>query len=168
MSSAPPSSPAAPPAASGHAPTPVEAAESIWWRWLVVVGIGLAIVAYGAPPGITAEAWRLFAIFIATIVGSILRPAPAGAIVLFGVCAIAATGAMTPANALKGYSDPLVWLVLCAFFISRGVMKTGLGERIAYLFIRAIGQRSIGLVYALVGTDTILATLIPSNSARAG
>jgi DASS family divalent anion:Na+ symporter len=75
---------------------------------------------------------------------------------------------MTPANALKGYSDPLVWLVLCAFFISRGVMKTGLGERIAYHFIRAIGQRSIGLVYALVGTDTLLATIIPSNSARAG
>jgi DASS family divalent anion:Na+ symporter len=42
------------------------------------------------------------------------------------------------------------------------------GERIAYHFIRAIGQRSIGLVYALVGTDTLLATIIPSNSARAG
>jgi len=157
---------ATPPTGAPHHPAADQ--ESVWWRWLIVVGIALAIVAYGAPAGIAPEAWRLFAIFIATIVGSILRPAPAGAVVLFGVCAIAATGAMTPANALKGYSDPLVWLVLCAFFISRGVMKTGLGERIAYLFIRAIGQRSIGLVYALVGTDTLLATLIPSNSARAG
>ncbi len=153
---------------------PVETAATspdtpaVWWRWLLVLGVGFGIVAVGAPEGITPQAWRLFAIFIATIIGSILRPAPAGAVVLFGVCAIAVTGAMTPAESLKGYGDPLVWLVLCAFFISRGVMKTGLGERIAYLFIRALGRRSIGLVYALVGTDTVLASILPSNSARAG
>lgn len=122
----------------------------------------------GPPAGITVKAWQILAIFMATIVGSILRPLPAGAVVLFGVCAMAVTGTMTPAEALRGYADPLVWLVLCAFFISRGVMKTGLGERIAYLFIRALGKRSLGLVYALVGTDTILASILPSNSARAG
>ena len=153
-----------PPSATTDAPdTPF-----VWWRWLLIVGIAAGILAVGAPEGITPQGWRLFAIFIATIVGSILRPAPAGAVVLFGVCAIAVTGTMTPADSLKGYSDPLVWLVLCAFFISRGVMKTGLGERIAYLFIRALGRRSIGLVYALVGTDTVLASILPSNSARAG
>lgn len=154
-------SPGAPSAASSET-------ASIWWRWLLVLAVGIGIVAVGAPEGITTAAWRLFAIFIATIIGSILRPAPAGAVVLFGVCAIAITGTMTPADSLKGYSDPLVWLVLCAFFISRGVIKTGLGERIAYLFIRALGRRSIGLVYALVGTDTVLASILPSNSARAG
>jgi DASS family divalent anion:Na+ symporter len=58
--------------------------------------------------------------------------------------------------------------VLCAFFMSRGVVKTGLGRRIALVFIRAIGHRSIGLAYALVGTDTLLASLVPSNGARAG
>jgi DASS family divalent anion:Na+ symporter len=118
--------------------------------------------------GITAKAWRLFAIFVGTIVGSIARPVPAGAIVLLGVAALAATNAMTPAEALRGYADPLVWLVLCAFFISRGISKTGLGRRIAFVFIRALGSRSIGLAYALVATDTLLATLVPSNSARAG
>jgi divalent anion:Na+ symporter, DASS family len=133
-----------------------------------VVGIALVVVLAGAPDGITPEGWRLFAIFLATIVGSILRPAPPSAIVLFGVCAMAVTKTMTPALALKGYSDPVVWLVLCAFFISRGVMKTGLGRRIAFLFIQALGRKSLGLGYALVGTDAVLATIVPSNSARAG
>jgi len=159
---------ASPSAAATAAPAPDGEGQSVWWRWLVVIGVGLGIVAVGAPTGISAQAWHLFAIFIATILGSILRPAPAGSVVLFGVCAIALTGTMTPAESLRGYSDPLVWLVLCAFFISRGVMKTGLGERIAYLFIGLLGKRSIGLVYALVGTDTLLASIIPSNSARAG
>lgn len=150
-------------------PSPrVPPGEQAWWKWLLIIGIGVAVLAVGAPAGITEKAWRLFAIFLSTIVGSILRPVPAGAIVLFGVCAIALTGAMTPPDALKGYADPLVWLVLCAFFISRGVMKTGLGRRIAFLFIRLMGRRSLGLAYALVGTDVVLATILPSNSARAG
>jgi divalent anion:Na+ symporter, DASS family len=142
--------------------------DQLWWRWSAVVGVAVLVMAFGTPEGVTPEGWRLFAIFLATIVGSILRPAPPSAIVLFGVCAMAVTKTMTPALALKGYADPVVWLVLCAFFISRGVMKTGLGRRIAFLFIRALGQKSLGLGYALVGTDALLATIVPSNSARAG
>ena len=138
------------------------------WRWAAVFGTALLILAAGAPEGITTASWRLFAIFAATIVGSIVQPLSAGAVVFLGVVAIAVTGTMTPANALRGYADPIVWLVLCAFFIARGVLKTGLGRRIAFLFIRALGRRSLGLSYALVSTDAVLATIVPSNSARAG
>ena len=53
-------------------------------------------------------------------------------------------------------------------FMSRGMIKTGLGRRIAFLFIRAIGKHSLGLGYALVLTDMLLAMVIPSNGARAG
>ncbi len=148
-------------------PPPTQADE-IWWRWAVIVTVAIGILAIGAPTGIPVEGWRLFAIFIATIVGSILRPAPPSAIVLIGLCAIGVTNTLTPALTLKGYADPVVWLVLCAFFISRGVMKTGFGRRVAFLFIRALGRKSLGLGYALVGTDAVLATIIPSNSARAG
>jgi DASS family divalent anion:Na+ symporter len=137
-------------------------------RWGAVLGTVGLILAAPVPEGITARSWRLLALFLGTIVGSIVRPVPAGAIVFLGVAAVAFTGTLTPAQALGGYADPIVWLVLCAFFISRGVVKTGLGRRIAFVFIRAIGHRSIGLAYALVATDTLLASLVPSNGARAG
>lgn len=137
-------------------------------RWATVLGTAAIILAVPLPAGITPESWRLFAIFAATIAGSIVRPVPAGAVVFLGVTTLALTGTLTPAKALGGYSEPLVWLVLCAFFMSRGVLKTGLGRRIAYRFIRAIGSSSLGLAYALVGTDTLLASFLPSNSARAG
>src|SRR5262249_37283407 len=75
---------------------------------------------------------------------------------------------LTPQQALAGYGDPIVWLVLAAFFMSRGMLKTGLGRRIAFLFIRSIGHRSLGLGYALASTDLVLASFIPSNGARAG
>ncbi len=36
---------------------------------------------------------------------------------------------MTIEESLTGYADPVVWLVLAAFFISRGMIKTGLGQK---------------------------------------
>ena len=137
-------------------------------RWLIVAGSAALILAAPLPAGITAQSWHLFAIFVATIVGSIVRPVPAGAIVFLGVAAIAVTGTLSPREALSGYADPLVWLVLCAFFMSRGVLKTGLGRRIAFLFIKLLGRSSLGLAYALSSTDFLLAGFLPSNSARAG
>src|SRR5262249_35105461 len=161
-------------------------------KWAIILLSGLAVYLAPVPEGVTPHSWRLLAIFIATIVGSILRPAPGGAIVLLGVAAIAVTKSMPLSEAmirtvtdparpdlkaietlrikstLAGYADPVVWLVLAAFFMSHAMIQTGLGRRIALLFIRAIGHRSLGLGYALAGADFLLAAVIPSNGARSG
>jgi len=122
-------------------------------RWGVVLAIAAVILLIHAPDGITPKSWLLFAIFAATITGSIVQPIPGSAMVLVGVSAVALTGALPVKDALGGYADPIVWLVLAAFFISRAMIKTGLGRRIALVFIRAIGHRTLGLGYALIGTD---------------
>lgn len=137
-------------------------------RWAIVLFAALCVVVVAPPSGITAQSWHLFAIFVATIVGCIVRPVPGGAMVLLGVAALALTGTLPVDQALGGYGDPIVWLVLAAFFMSRGMIKTGLGRRIAFLLIRAIGRHSLGLAYALISTDMLLAMVIPSNGARAG
>jgi DASS family divalent anion:Na+ symporter len=62
----------------------------------------------------------------------------------------------------------LVWLVLLAFFISRGVIKSGLGRRVALLFMRVLGKRTIGLGYGLALTELVVAPAMPSITARAG
>src|ERR687884_66336 len=129
-------------------------------KWAVVVGAAVAVALTPVPNGVTPQSWRLLAIFVATIIGSILRPVAAGGVVLLGVTAIMLSGAMQPADALRGYADPIVWLVLAAFFISRGMIKTGLGRRIALFFIRAIGHHSLGLGYALASTDVVLASVV--------
>jgi len=141
---------------------------STFIRWGIVVIVGIGVYLLPAPAGITDSSWRLFAIFIATITGMIAHPLPSGAIVLLGILTIALTRTLPPEQALAGFADPIVWLVLAAFFISRGMIKTGLGRRIAFLFIRTIGHTSLGLGYALAATDMVLAMIIPSNGARAG
>jgi DASS family divalent anion:Na+ symporter len=137
-------------------------------RWGIVLFVAVGILLIPVPSGITPQSWRLLAIFAATITGSIVRPIPGAAIVLLGVTALPVFKVMTINEVLTGYADPVVWLVLAAFFISRGMIKTGLGRRIAFLFIKAIGKHSLGLAYALASTETVLATVIPSTGARSG
>src|SRR5690349_259919 len=109
-----------------------------WLKWLIVIGCGVAIAVIPRPEGVTREAWTLLAIFIATIVGSIVQPITGSAMVLLGVIATALFGALPIDKALTGYADKYVWLVLAAFFISRAMINTGLGHRIALLFIHLI------------------------------
>lgn len=139
-----------------------------WKRWLIVAASALVVAFIPVPEGITRQSWTLLAIFTATIVGSIVQPMTGSAIVLLGVIATALFGALKIETALGGYSDKYVWLVLAAFFLSRAMIKTGLGHRIALIFIRLMGGKTLGLGYSLIITDFLLASSIPSTGARSG
>ena len=139
-----------------------------WWRWLLVAATALGVALIPVPEGITRESWTLLAIFLATIVGSIVQPMTGSAVVLLGVIATALFGALKIETALGGYADKYVWLVLAAFFLSRAMIKTNLGHRIALIFIRLIGRKTLGLGYSLIITDFLLASSVPSTGARSG
>jgi len=135
---------------------------------LVVVLCPTIILLLPVPAGVTPQAWRLLAIFVGTILGLMLQPLPLGAMALVGLAAAGLTGALPAGQVFAGYAEPLVWMVLAAFCISRGMTKTGLGRRVALLFIRALGHTSLGLGYSVVASDAVLGMVIPSNGARAG
>lgn len=120
------------------------------------------------PAAVKPEGWRLFGVFIATVVGSVTEPIPGGALVMLAVVLATAIGGLTPTSALGGYADPTVWLVLSAFFISRALINTGLARRIALYFVRLFGRSSLGVTYALCASDAVLGSIIPSNGARSG
>lgn len=111
---------------------------------------------------------HLFAIFVTTIVGIILKSLPMGAVAMIGIAVTALTGTLSIADSMSGFSDVVIWLIVLAFFISRGFIKTGLGARIAYTFMALLGKRTLGLSYGLAATDLVLAPAIPSNTARGG
>ncbi|MGA3202812.1 MAG: DASS family sodium-coupled anion symporter, partial [Bryobacteraceae bacterium] len=120
------------------------------------------------PAAVNPAGWRLTGIFIATIAGCILQPIPGGALVLLAVTLAAIFGGLTVEQALAGYADKSVWLVMAAFFISRALINTGLARRIALFFVRMFGKSSLGVSYALSLSDLVLAGVIPSNGARSG
>lgn len=139
--------------------------------WPIILLTGILIWILGQlwrQETVQAEGWKLLAVFVPTILALMLRPIPGGAAVLLGVTMSALVGALPLKTALGGYQSPTVWLVLAAFFMSRAFLKTGLARRIALHFIRLLGRNTLGLSYALVASDTVLAGMIPSNAARVG
>lgn len=127
------------------------------------------------PEGVSENAWHLFAIFAATILGIILKAAPMGTMCMMAIGFTALTQVVAPGDAgksitkaLSGFGDKVIWLIGISFFIARGFIKTGLGNRIAFLFIRIFGKSSLGLAYGLGLADVCLAPAIPSNTARGG
>ena len=135
--------------------------------FLACIFLGLAVWFAPRPAALSAEAWQLFAIFVATILGIILRPLPVGAVALFAAAVLLVTKTMGVKETFAGFGDPVAWLVVYAFFIARGFIKTGLGRRLAFFFVRLLGRHTLGLGYGLVVTDLALAPFIPSVTARA-
>jgi DASS family divalent anion:Na+ symporter len=137
-------------------------------RGLIVVIIGIIIWYLPVPAGVKKEAWQLLAIFVATIFGLILTPLPMGAVVIIGVMMTTLTGTLKIGPALSGFANSVVWLIVAAFLVARGFIKTGLGRRIAFFFIRTFGRKTLGLAYSIVASELILSPATPSNTARAG
>ncbi len=73
------------------------------------------------------------------------------------------TGVLKPDEALAGFGYPVVWLIVSAFFISRGFLVTSLGLRIAYLFMAAVGKKSLGLAYSMIGFERLAVRTSPST-----
>jgi hypothetical protein len=51
---------------------------------------------------------------------------------------------------------------------AQGFEKTGLGERIANIFVMLMGKSTLGLAYGLMIAETLLSPAMPSSTARAG
>lgn len=139
------------------------------WKQLIFCGLLGALFFLVPPPeDLKVAGWHVFGVFAATIVGLILKPLPMGVMALLGMVGLCLARTLTLKEALSGFGNPTIWLVVVAFFISRGIVKTGLGERIAYLFVERFGKKPLFLAYSLIASDLVIAPAMPSNTARAG
>ena len=118
--------------------------------------------------GFDAKSWGLLCVFGATISALIVRPLPSGAVVVIGMTIANVLGLVTIQEALSGFGNATVWLIVAAFIFATGFRKTRLGERIAYHVIAAFGGSSLRLGYSLVIADLIIAPITASNTARGG
>lgn len=137
-------------------------------RGVIVLVLGLAIWFAPLPAGLKPQALHLFAIFAAVILGFILQPIPTGAVALVGLSITAATGVLKLGEVLSGFSNGTIWLIVSAFLFAKGFIKTGLGRRISYMIMQAIGDSTLKMGYAFVLSDIIMAPATPSSTARVG
>ena len=135
---------------------------------LIILVVGAFIWFMPVPEGLKIQAWHLFAIFVATILGYILQPLPIGSIAFISVTFSALSETLKLGDALMGYGNGTMWLIVSAFLFARGFIKSGLGRRIAFIIIKLIGKSSLTLGYAIMLSDLVIARATPSSAARAG
>ena len=147
-----------------------------WLPFIIIAAISAILWLFVLPPdGISIEGWRTSIIFVATIACIVAEIMPIGAI---GFLAITIFAVLRPSGAasatesikiaLSELNSTLIWLIVIAFMIARGFIKTGLSKRIAYYLVKILGRNTLGLAYGLSVTDIALAPAIPSTTARAG
>ncbi|MFT0846971.1 anion permease [Actinomycetaceae bacterium L2_0104] len=147
------------------------------WRLGIPVLFGAIIWFVPGPQEVSTQGWQMLALFIATILAIILHPLPMGAVtliamllsVLLNVVPLTAPADDPGApNALMGFGNATIWLIVMAFLISRAFIKTGLGRRISLFFVSKFGKKMLGVSYGLAIADLVMAPAIPSATARGG
>ena len=151
------------------------------FKSIVPIALGLIVYIFPTPEGLTPMAWQYFSLFVALVAGLILEPVPSAMVGLLGVVVacllkigapIPKTGVINASAAIRwglsGFSNGTIWLIFSAFMLALGYEKSGLGRRISLLLVKKLGKTSLGLGYAVIFAETILAPFTPSNSARNG
>jgi DASS family divalent anion:Na+ symporter len=134
----------------------------------VTLAVALALWYAPVPEGLTPQAWHLFAIFGSAILSVILTAFPLLTASTIALSAAVLTGTVAPAKAFGGFANGSVLLVVVAFLVARGVVKSGLGRRLSYMVVSVFGRSTLGLAYSIFVTDAVIAPAFPSNTARGG
>jgi len=134
-------------------------------NWLIILVVGAAIWFSPIPTGLKPDAWHIFAVFVATVLGFILHPMPIGAIAFISLTFCCFTGLLKTSQVLMGFGNGTIWLIVCAFFLSRAFIKTGFGRRIAYVIIKLIGRSSLTLGYSIALSELVVSPAMPSATA---
>lgn len=120
------------------------------------------------PAAVSSQAWQLLAIFLSTITGLVLSPLPVGAWAFLGLTVSIVSGTLSFSAAFSAFTNEVIWLIVISFFFARGFVKTGLGDRIATVFVKMLGKSTLGLSYGLTVSEALIAPAMPSTTARAG
>lgn len=152
---------------SNEAPRP-QPSKTEWWRAAIPLAVLLILWFCPLPDGLSAKGMHMFAIFAATIVSILTAPLPTGAIMFIALTVAYFTGTLTLKEDLAGFSSGTVWLIFSAYILSLGFVKSGLGKRIAYFMLSKFGGSSTGIAYSLGLADLIMASAMPSVTARGG
>ncbi len=134
----------------------------------VAAAAGLCAWVLPPPEGLTPPAWHLFGFFLFAIVSVVLKALPILTASLAAGAGAVLSGTLTGRQMFAGFSEDFILLIVAAFLLSRAVIRSGLGARLAFHVIHRIGGSALGLSYSLFVTDALIAPAFPSNTARSG
>lgn len=131
----------------------------------IVAIIPLLLCMMPTPAGLETNTWHIVALYIALLLGLIIKPfsEPIITLIIIGISSVFLGTDVT----YSGYGSKMVWFIASVTIVCAAFVKTGLGKRIAYNLLTRFGKTSLGLGYIMVLVDLILSPATGSNMSRA-
>lgn len=137
-------------------------------RVIAVSGVLLpvALLAWGPPPGLSAEGHKALALALFAILFFVAEPIPVSLTGLLLLLLFVLFRVVPPQVAFSGFTAPALWLVFSAFLLGGGMLRTGLARRMAFSFLRALGSRFDRALMGFCLLGFLLTFGVPSANAR--
>ncbi|MFQ5913541.1 MAG: SLC13 family permease [Nitrospinota bacterium] len=137
-------------------------------RLIAASGIVLPLIllAWGPPEGLSAEGHKALSLALFAIPFFLAETIPVGLTGLILLLLFVLLGVVSPGVAFSGFTTPAFWLVFSAFLLGGGMLRTGLARRMAFVFIRALGNRFDRVLMGFCVLGFLLTFGVPSANAR--
>lgn len=111
----------------------------------------------------SADALTVFVVLAATILLFVSDRVRLDLVALMSATALVLTGVLTPAQALAGFSDPLVLTIAGLFVVSGALFKTGIAVRLGAWLGRAAGDDPVRLTLLVMALTAALSGVMSST-----
>jgi di/tricarboxylate transporter len=125
----------------------------------------------------TGQTWLVFAILAGTILLFMSDRLRLDVVALLSLLALSLTGVLTPAEALAGFSDPVVVMIAALFVIGGALFRTGVAERFGRALARLAGtgrasltavvMLGAGVLSGFMSSTGTVAVMLPVTAALA-
>lgn len=138
-------------------------------RWIISIAAAICMyfVWLWVPfEGLSPQSKSTLIIFLLTIIFWIVRPIPE---YLTSICAAAILIVFIKVpggQVLGGFNSLAWWMTVFAMILGATISQTGLGRRVAYIFLAKYARGPLQILYATSMVNNLLAPFMPSNTAR--
>ena len=73
---------------------------------------------YPISPEVPVQGWKIFTIFICTMIGIVTAPMPISSVAITGAAMCSVLGVLSTKQILSGFSEKVVWLLIFSFLIA--------------------------------------------------
>ena len=119
------------------------------------------------PPGLSVQGARALAVFVLCITLWVTAWIPLGITSLLGIALIPLLGVMSAREAFSFFGDRAVFFILGALMLAAAIYQTGLGARIALLFLVRFGRKPNHIILGIMLAAALLSCIMPEHAVAA-
>ena len=133
----------------------------------VLLAVVLLVLSFILPSSeaLNQKAIASFCILLAVLVLLLTDALPVAVAVLLGPALLIFMGVTTPAAAFSGFTNPIVYFILCSFIISGAISNTNMSKRMLVAVLKRSGKSVDALVFAVMLSTVILSSLMSNVAA---